>query len=528
MNREMVDLVVVGAGMAGVCAAIEAAERGLQVLLLDATYGGGASGISGGVIYAGGGTVVQKEAGVSDSADNMYNYLKCEVGQLVSDDMIHQFCNESASTINWLIAKGVKFESTICPYKTSYPSDQFYLYYSGNEKCYPYNQAARPVPRGHRVYAKGLDSGKVLMQTLLDYAKKMPHLDFRPLCKVTELLIENGEVKGLRYTGVQNFDNSKHRRYANLSNNYGKYIKTIGVYAGKKADRILRSAAAQYEVRAHGVVLSAGGFIFNKEMLAEYDVKDAADLMPLGTIYDNGNGIRLGISAGGATDNMQNVSAWRFFSPPSDFIRGIAVDGQGNRIINEDLYGATFSKKLIKDHQGECYLIVDREIFEAAKRNGLKESLSFQALQLQYLFKMGTYKADTLSKLAKKIKVDELSLIDTIRQYNNAIALGEPDPMHKAKEICTPLIRPPFYAVKMSIKNSPFFPTPGLTLGGLKVDEQTGEVLNTSGQPISALYAAGRTAVGICSNSYISGLSLADAVFSGRRAARHLASKILT
>lgn len=528
MNREMFDFIVVGAGMAGVCAAIEAAERGLNVLLLDATYGGGASGISGGVVYAGGGTVVQRNAGVEDSADNMFNYLKNEVGQMLSDDTIRTFCEESAPTIDWLIAKGVKFESTICPYKTSYPSDQFYLYYSGNEKCYPYNQSAHPAPRGHRVFAKGLDSGKVLMQTLLNYAKSMPNLDFRPMCKVTELLIEHNEVKGVRFTGEKNYENARHKRYANLSNNYGKYIKSLGEYASKKADRIVKSASSQYEVRSHGVLLSAGGFIFNKEMLAEYDVKDAANLMPLGTVYDNGNGIQLGISAGGATDHMQNVSAWRFFSPPSDFIRGIAVDGQGKRIINEDLYGATFSKKLIKEHQGECYLIVDRDIFEAAKRNGLNESLSFQSLQLRYLFTMGTYKADSITTLAKKIQIDEQSLIETIAQYNNAIALGKPDPVHKAKEICTPLIRPPFYAVKMSIKNSPFFPTPGLTLGGLKVEEHTGEVLNASDQPIAGLYAAGRTAVGICSNSYISGLSLADAAFSGRRAARHVASKVST
>ena len=57
-----------------------------------------------------------------------------------------------------------------------------------------------------------------------------------------------------------------------------------------------------------------------------------------------------------------------------------------------------------------------------------------------------------------------------------------------------------------------------LTLGGLVVDEDTGAVRNGSGAPISGLYAAGRTAVGICSRSYVSGLSLADCVFSGRRA----------
>jgi 3-oxo-5alpha-steroid 4-dehydrogenase len=57
-----------------------------------------------------------------------------------------------------------------------------------------------------------------------------------------------------------------------------------------------------------------------------------------------------------------------------------------------------------------------------------------------------------------------------------------------------------------------------LTLGGLKVDENSGQVLDANAIPVKGLYAAGRTAVGIPSNLYISGLSLADCVFSGRRA----------
>lgn len=59
-----------------------------------------------------------------------------------------------------------------------------------------------------------------------------------------------------------------------------------------------------------------------------------------------------------------------------------------------------------------------------------------------------------------------------------------------------------------------------LTLGGLVVRERTGAVLSSYGAPVPGLYAAGRTAIGICSNAYVSGLSLADCVFSGRRAGK--------
>jgi 3-oxo-5alpha-steroid 4-dehydrogenase len=65
---------------------------------------------------------------------------------------------------------------------------------------------------------------------------------------------------------------------------------------------------------------------------------------------------------------------------------------------------------------------------------------------------------------------------------------------------------------------------PMLTLGGLRVSEASGQVKREDGQPVPGLYAAGRSAVGICSNVYMSGLAYADCIFSGRRAARSIAA----
>jgi 3-oxo-5alpha-steroid 4-dehydrogenase len=522
VSGEKFDIIVVGAGMAGVCATLEAAERGQRVLLLDVAYGGGTSGISGGVVYAGGGTSTQREAGVEDSVDNMYNYLIQETAGVVKDETVRRFCEESADSIEWLKAKGVKFQGTVCPYKTSYPNDQFYLYYSGNEKSYPYKEYAAPAPRGHRTLAKGLDSGKVLMETLLGYATELPNVTFQPLCKVTKLIVRGDAVVGVKYRGVKRFKNAKHARYMKIGTSFGKYIKPLGVKMGKRSTKIWEEHAEDYEVYAKGVVLSAGGFIFNSAMVKEYG-GPAQHTMPLGTVYDDGSGIRLGQMAGGDVAHMDSLSIWRFLSPPSDFIRGVVVDAKGERILNEDLYGATFTKKMVAEHEGKGYLFVDREIWEAAKRNGPKESLSFQALMMRYLFLLGYTKANSIGELARKVKLPEDKVLATITAYNNAIFLGKDEPMRKTAEAATPLMRPPFYCVNVSIKNAPVNPAPALTLGGLRVNEETGEVLRANGSEVRGLYAAGRTAVGICSNSYISGLSLADAMFSGRRAARHIA-----
>ena len=107
-------------------------------------------------------------------------------------------------------------------------------------------------------------------------------------------------------------------------------------------------------------------------------------------------------------------------------------------------------------------------------------------------------------------------------EANNAADQGQAfDPLGKAPENCRSIATPPFYAINMDFGNR-FATTLVFTLGGLVVDENTGAVKRVDGAPVGGLYAAGRTAVGLCSKGYLSGMSLADTVFSGRRAARHV------
>jgi len=137
---------------------------------------------------------------------------------------------------------------------------------------------------------------------------------------------------------------------------------------------------------------------------------------------------------------------------------------------------------------------------------------------------LGHRRARTLESLAAKIGVDQQELLNTVNAYNSGIHSGVGDPAHKAADVSSPVETGPFYAFNISDDASPFLPIPGLTLGGLVVDGETGLVKREDGSTITGLYAAGRTAVGVCSNTYLSGLSLADCIFSGRRAGRHAAT----
>jgi 3-oxo-5alpha-steroid 4-dehydrogenase len=133
-----------------------------------------------------------------------------------------------------------------------------------------------------------------------------------------------------------------------------------------------------------------------------------------------------------------------------------------------------------------------------------------------------TTKAASIDQLAGKLGLPAAQLQDTIEHYNRAIAEQRPDEFSKSDKYRRRIGTGPFHAIDITV-GAKGFPCPNLTLGGLRVDEDSGLVLADNGAPIDGLYAAGRTALGICSHAYISGLSLADCIFSGRRAGRHAA-----
>ncbi len=147
----------------------------------------------------------------------------------------------------------------------------------------------------------------------------------------------------------------------------------------------------------------------------------------------------------------------------------------------------------------------------------------FQRVQTAGMMRTAVH-GNTIAEVAHKAGIDAAGLYETVDAHNTAAANGQSDPMGKPSDFIRPILNAPFTLYDVSIKPNMMNPCPMLTLGGLVVDESTGLVKNEAGEPILGLYAAGRTAVGICSNSYVSGLSLADCVFSGRRAGLHAAT----
>jgi len=527
------DLVVVGFGGAGVVAALEGLERGATVIALDRFDGGGATALSGGIVYAGG-TEQQKEAGYNDCAEAMRRYLELE-NVPVSSETLQHFCDSSAANLAWLTSQGVEFDSSLYTGKATYPPEGKFLYFCGNEKLPTYAAIAKPAPRGHRTVGKGF-TGRIYFDALrrsalAKGAKLISHAPVRRL-----IVDKSGAVVGLEADLLPEERVKEHQKL------YRK-VNPILPLNGKRAERAIaqcrmleeNAGTKRIRVRAtRGVVLATGGFIYGMEHLTRHRPDLAAvypALMRMGSMGCDGSGIALGTTAGGVTALMENTFIGRSLSPPEAFLHGLLINREGKRFVNEDAYIGTVGNAIIRQSDsGSAWLVTDKKTFW----RGIKDAFSlgfgmffYWGLPALINITLGkTRRAATLDKLAKKCGIDYRQLKCTIAQYNEDVAENRADPLGKQPANCAVLGDTGWYAINVSTHNR-FGATSAFTLGGLSVDEVTGGVKRADGSCIEGLYAAGRAAVGLCSTAYMSGLSLADTVFSGRRAAASATTKTI-
>ncbi|MFA7588639.1 MAG: FAD-binding protein, partial [Novosphingobium sp.] len=518
-------VLVVGFGLSGASAAIKASENpDVSVLVADRFMGGGASELSGGIIYAGG-THIQAEAGIEDSTENLYNYLGHETEDFIAPETLRRFCEDSPQIIRWMEKYGVVFGGPATFKKTSYPNNDYYIYYSGNETVPEVTARATPAPRGHRAKPtfkhKNPFGGKYIMHAMKQAAARAPNVRTSWHTAVRRLVQDRtGAVVGAELWSIpeEGFPAWLHRQLYPLGNNV--ILSLMGLSAK------LRLATAQLEEKyarprlvrvRRGVTLAAGGFINNRAMVREVASKYMT-IAPLGTAGDDGSGIQLGISAGGDVAQIGNVSAWRFINPPYAWIKGVLVGTDGARLTNEEQYGARLGEAIFGKSGGKGWLIVDEPTQQAAlKEINSGKIQNYQKMQLKGQVR-AQVKADTIAELEAKLGIPSGGLVATMERYNGDCRSGAPDAFGKNPESCAAQDFGPYYAFEMS-GGLKLNPVPGVTLGGLKVDDVTGNVVRPDGSPIPGLHAAGRNAAGICANWYVSGLSLADCIWTGWRAA---------
>jgi 3-oxo-5alpha-steroid 4-dehydrogenase len=467
---ETVDVVVVGLGVAGTSAVVAACQTGADVLAVESASGpGGTSANSGGLIYLGGGTALQNACGFQDSPENMAAFLRAALGPGVDDDRVDVYCDGSPDHFNWLVSIGVPFRAAFCDEPNRESADDAGLLFSGGEDTYPYDEIAVPVPRGHK--PQYVDSAGGFLMQCLGKAVSSSGASVMVDTRAESLVVDGEEVVGVR---VQTDDGSR-------------------------------------TIRARGgVILASGGFIHNDAMVAEQcptaHVPNPA--WRIGTPADDGRGIRMGAGAGALTTRLDSFECALPLGPPHRLARGILVNRNGERFINEDTYTGRIGLHALRDQEGFVYMISDDVIHES---NILGLRIAFAAA--------------TPEELAVDLGVPPEALARTVRDYNEAAGRGEDPQFHKRAPFLQPIGVPPasgIGAIDLRVDHDAIYAT--FTLGGLVTDADGG-ALDEAGQKVPGLYAAGRTAASLAAGHYASGISLGDGSFFGRRAGGHAAAR---
>ena len=472
-----VDVVVIGFGIGGGCAAVSAAAAGARVLVLErAAAAGGTTALAGGHFYLGGGTAVQQATGHADSPEEMYKYLVA-VSRDPDHAKIRAYCDGSVEHFNWLEDLGFQFERSYFPGKVVVPPGTEGLSYTGNEKVWPFCEQAKPSPRGHSVPVPGELGGAAMVIDLLVKRADDLGVQIRYETGATNLILDDDDA-------------------------------VVGV-----AWRHFTETGA---VKAKSVIIAAGGFAMNPEMVAEHTpalgrprrTKHHGLVAPyiLGNPNDDGLGLRMGVSAGGVAENMNEQFITAAAYPPEVLLTGVIVNKEGKRFVAEDSYHSRTSAFVLEQPDQTAYLIVD----EAHTEMPAMPLIRF----------LDGY--ETIAELETALDIPADNVAATLKRYNEFAVKGEDPDFHKQPEFVAPQDNGPWAVFDLSLGRAMYS---GFTMGGLSTSVD-GQVLREDGTPIAGLYAVGACASNIAQDGkgYASGTQLGEGSFFGRRAGTHAAA----
>lgn len=465
------DLVVIGAGGAGLAAAVSAAQHGLRVLVLESEAEiGGSTQLSAGMLTAAG-TDVQRALGVDDSAQRMFQHYMDLNQWRVLPGPTRMFCEQSSAVIDWLLGLGVEI-----PAQLSQNAHVPGLTRAGVEDVW----------RGH----VPKDQGYGLVQAL-DRARRRLEIDLALGSRATDLLRDGSAVCGV--------------------------------------------VVDDAEVTAPSVVVASGGLAQNRELVREYfpDAGIAGDsLFVVAAPGSRGDHIALAerhdLSLFGhgwglllVTAEFQRFHHWQSGFPPASRIH---VNTDGHRCMDEDAPYAV-SPGILKDHGGFVWAV-----FDETARTGLPPGYADWAADriLEEVGKGVVRCADTLPELAARIGVPAANLVQSVERFNALFGRGHDEDFLRHESLAAKQVDPklppvgtgPFYAVRM-------LPAELVcTHTGLRIDSRA-RVLDTSGQVVPGLYAAGEAAGGILGERYVGGgNSVAHALVLGRLAGQQAAHRL--
>ncbi len=445
------DVLVVGAGGAGLTAAVRANQEGADVLIIEKMpmIGGNSNRAEGGMNAAG--TKLEEELGLLDDSlvdgdkdlrSTVENYIAdtYRLGHdLANMDLVRTLAENSSEAIDWLTSIGAPF-TDVEP--TGGCQGRKYLH----------------QPEG------GHPVGEYLVQRLSKVVEEQG-IEIMLNTKAIEILMENGQAVGVKAEDPEH----------------------------------------NYTIRANAVILATGGFGSNFELMASYD-PSLANAVTTNHKGATGDGIMMAQAVGADTVDMEQIQLHPTVIQEngllvSESLRSkgaIVVNTEGRRFVNDLAARDVVSQAELKQPDGYCYIVFDQNLVD-----GL--SLAQKFIDRGFAIQGETY-ADLAANMGLSAEAAE-NFVRTMEKWNEDVENGE-DTEFGRESLDYSLTTAPFYAIKIA---------PGIhhTMGGIKIDTEA-QVIDTDGNVIPGLFAAGETTGGIHGGNRVGGNAVCDFVVFGR------------
>lgn len=503
-SEETVDVVVVGAGGAGIAAASSALENGASVILVEKTAAMGGNTLASGLAMNAADPELEATYdalnGQVETLQKVLTYDEAEFGDFANDlaivkDQIEEYLAGDTSK---------EFDST-----------EWHIIQT-------YEAGKRVDLEGNEISGQ-YDLVKTMCENSLDTYQWLGDVVGVPLSDTLTSPVGSLWLRGHNFETKQGvFDAAK------------TYIESKGgsIYLETTAKELIvedgdvagvvceRADGSTLTIHASNVVLTTGGFGANSEMVSEYNTYWPA--IPEGIKTTNvagatGDGITLGLQANAQLVGMGMVQ----LMPTASAVTGLLEDGllvpsqyymfvnqEGNRFVNEYAERDVLASAALEQTNGIFYHIADQNMIPTLQNKATQE-------QVDAMVDKGIiYKADSLEELAELIGCPSENLISSVEKYNSYVDAGE-DPEFGKNVFGSKIETAPYYAVIEQ-------PSVHHTMGGLAINTDA-QVLDVDGNTINGLYAAGEVTGGIHGGNRVGGNAIADIMVFGRIAGANAA-----
>ncbi|MDQ3032379.1 MAG: FAD-binding protein [Myxococcota bacterium] len=562
-----VDVLVVGSGGAGHCAALRARDLDLDVLLVEKLpRWGGNTAMSAGAIWI----PAHPWAPQPDSEDEGVRYLRAALRDGGSEAQLRAFVREGGRMLAYLVERSrlrLRCMETYPDYHDELPggraggrgletepidgellADDF----ATLEAAYPgelmMGKFMMAMPEARRLLEPGLSPYLAMSKGMLGYAlraRRRARLGGRdPYLTMGQALMARMRLS-LRDRKVPMWLEAP--------------LTDLVVEGGRVVGAVVRRGAREVRVEARrGVVIAAGGFERNDALRERYHRAPSSASWSAGSAGNTGDGILIGERIGARLDTAQMHEAWwtPATRPPGDdynavmvieksLPHGIFVNRRGERFTNEAASYTAVVQAMYADHAATganvpCWWVIDatyRKRYPMGPVEPASITSDAQLAKKRPRWAPGAgwlHRAATLDELATQIAVPAAALRATVERFNAHARAGEDRDFGRGasandRYYSDARVRPnpslgsietaPFYAVQV-------FPSDLGTKGGLATDPG-GRVLDTSDRPIPGLYAAGNSKTSAMGDAYPGpGVTIAEALTSGFLAAESIAADV--